>query len=178
MDLKCDIKEITYTNTNLVFIFLLFWGIFDTLYWLFWFFLCYWICLKISFRYLVINAFYFYISENLAFKKPTHQQYPYEGYPSNNMNSAGAVDGLMLNVSDPGDNCIMSGERKHNATWWVDLQVISSVHHITVHYEKGKAEWGTYKPYLSMPIYKFDFFFLCKSWTWRTSLEPHYRFVF
>lgn len=80
--------------------------------------------------------------ENLALFKPAHQDYPYKGSHVEKVNANDAVDGIKLNLSDPEDHCVLSDERKQNATWWVNLTSISSIHHITTYYMTGTKKWG------------------------------------
>nr|XP_022306765.1 platelet endothelial aggregation receptor 1-like isoform X2 [Crassostrea virginica] len=75
--------------------------------------------------------------ENLALNKPAFQKNPYSGRKASD-----AVDGFQLNLSDYGDHCIISGERKETATWWVNLTSILSIHHIMIYYMTGRTEWG------------------------------------
>nr|XP_022308884.1 cell death abnormality protein 1-like isoform X1 [Crassostrea virginica] len=81
-------------------------------------------------------------SYNLAFNKPTYQQYPYTGFSPNLTEAANAVDGLRSNLSVWSGQCAISDEQKHNATWWVNLTSILSIRHITIYYRTGDRPWG------------------------------------
>ena len=83
------------------------------------------------------------ISENLALYKPAYQQNPYQGLHFDSMKASKAVDGLKLNMSDYGDHCILSDERKRTATWWVNLTSILGIHHVTIYYRTEVYGWGT-----------------------------------
>ena len=86
---------------------------------------------------------YIFISiDNLAFNKPTYQQYPYTGFSQNLTEAANAVDGLRSNLSVWSGQCAISSEQKHNATWWVNLTSILSIRHITIYYRTGNKPWG------------------------------------
>ena len=76
--------------------------------------------------------------ENLALKKPTNQQYTYYG---SELEASNAVDGLKSNLSYSGGQCMFSGGGQ-NATLWVNLTSILSIHHITIYHMTLNAPWG------------------------------------
>lgn len=80
--------------------------------------------------------------ENIALHKPAYQQHPTNGSYSIIGNAAKAVDGLKSDKRASGGQCVVSENRKHSATWWVDLTRISCISHITVYYMTGNQEWG------------------------------------
>nr|XP_022307322.1 uncharacterized protein LOC111113376 [Crassostrea virginica] len=81
--------------------------------------------------------------ENIALHKPAYQEYPYlAGLPKALTQASNAVDGLKSNLSVFGGQCAVSGNEKLNATWWVNLTNILSIHHITIYYRTGNAMWG------------------------------------
>ncbi|XP_078327391.1 uncharacterized protein LOC111112176 [Crassostrea virginica] len=83
--------------------------------------------------------------ENIALNKSSYQQYPYPdipGLPSFLTEAHNAVDGLKTNLSVFGGQCVISGNEKRTATWWVNLTSILSIHHITIYYRTENVPWG------------------------------------
>nr|XP_022304881.1 platelet endothelial aggregation receptor 1-like [Crassostrea virginica] len=83
--------------------------------------------------------------ENLALKQ-TYQQHPYPApigpIHTELIQASNAVDGLKSNLSIWGGQCVFSDNEQQTATWWVNLNNIVSIHHITVYYRTGNAIWG------------------------------------
>nr|XP_022304853.1 multiple epidermal growth factor-like domains protein 10 isoform X7 [Crassostrea virginica] len=84
--------------------------------------------------------------ENKALHKQTYQQHPFPT-PSGNIyaelvQASNAVDGLKSNLSVWGGQCVISDNDQHTATWWVNLNSVVSIHHITIYYRTGNANWG------------------------------------
>nr|XP_022308875.1 protein draper-like isoform X1 [Crassostrea virginica] len=88
-------------------------------------------------------------SYNIAFKKPTYQQYPYTGLPENIVRADNAVDGLKSNLSAFGEQCVISEDGAYDATFWVNLTSILSIHHITIYYRTDNKHWGQSNHYAS-----------------------------
>ena len=91
----------------------------------------------------------FFITENIALHKQTYQQHPFPT-PVGNIYAAlvdasNAVDGLKSNLSIWGGQCVVSDNQQQTATWWVKLNSVVSIHHITVYYRTGNANWGMFK---------------------------------
>ena len=83
--------------------------------------------------------------ENIALNKSSYQQYPYPenpALPSFLTEAHNAVDGLKSNLSIFGGQCVISGNNQQNATWWVNLTSILSIHHITIYYRTENRQWG------------------------------------
>nr|XP_022308848.1 platelet endothelial aggregation receptor 1-like isoform X2 [Crassostrea virginica] len=84
--------------------------------------------------------------ENIALNKPAFQHYPYpyaDKMGGEHLIQAGnAVDGLRSNLSVWAGQCVISDIGKQNATLWVNLGSIFSIHHITIYYRTGNAPWG------------------------------------
>ena len=83
-----------------------------------------------------------HIKENLAFHKPAYQHHPYQGDFLDSANARNAVDGKTLNLNVSEEDCVLSDERQENATLWVNLTRICSIHHITIYYMTGTKKWG------------------------------------
>nr|XP_022307676.1 multiple epidermal growth factor-like domains protein 10 [Crassostrea virginica] len=94
------------------------------------------VCLYLGFISLVIGY------ENIALNKPAHQMYRYTRLSVALTEASNAVDGLKSNLSVWGEQCVISGEAKQTATWWVNLTNILSIHHVTIYYRTGNAPWG------------------------------------
>ena len=78
--------------------------------------------------------------------KPAYQQYPYADDIGGEhlVQAVNAVDGLRSNLSVWAGQCVISDNEKQNATWWVNLGSILSIHHITIYYRTGNVPWGMY----------------------------------
>ena len=81
------------------------------------------------------------IKENLAFKKPTYQQYLVGGSVTSLYDASNAVDGLKSNLSISGGQCAFSGGSQ-TVTCWVNLTSILSIHYVTIYYMTANAPWG------------------------------------
>ena len=96
-----------------------------------------------SFDTMVIMFLLIYtLTENIALHKPAHQMYRYTGLSVALTEASNAVDGLKSNLSVWGEQCVISGEYKQTATWWVNLTNILSIHHVSIYYRTGNAPWG------------------------------------
>ena len=84
----------------------------------------------------------FILIVNLAFNKPTYQEYRYMGVSENMTQSSNAVDGLKSNLSVWGEQCVISDVHKRTATWWVNLTKIHSIHQIIIYYRTENGDWG------------------------------------
>lgn len=87
----------------------------------------------------------FILTENIALRKPTYQLNPYTGteISPSLIDSSRAVDGLKSNLTFWGGQCAISADNKTTATWWVNLNSILSIHHVTVQYRTESNRWGT-----------------------------------
>ncbi|XP_062620192.1 receptor-type tyrosine-protein phosphatase T-like [Saccostrea cucullata] len=56
--------------------------------------------------------------------------------------SSKAVDGLKTNLSAFGGQCVISANYEKNATWWVNLKSIHSIHTIRIYYRTENKQWG------------------------------------
>ena len=92
---------------------------------------------------LSFKTFLFFL-DNLAFSKPTYQQYRYKGLPENITGASNAVDGLRSNLSVFAGQCVISEEGLFNATWWVNLTSILSIQHIKIYYRTGNIKWSRF----------------------------------
>ena len=81
------------------------------------------------------------IKENLAFKKPTYQQYLVGGSVTSLYDASNAVDGLKSNLSISGGQCAFSGGSQ-TVTCWVNLTSILSIHYVTIYYMTNNSPWG------------------------------------
>ncbi|XP_078327342.1 receptor-type tyrosine-protein phosphatase alpha-like isoform X1 [Crassostrea virginica] len=83
--------------------------------------------------------------DNIALHKPAYQEHPY-GVTSTIVKeliqASNAVDGQKSNRSIWGGQCVISDNLQSNATWWVNLTSILSIHHITIYYRTGNVAWG------------------------------------
>ncbi|XP_062571489.1 multiple epidermal growth factor-like domains protein 10 isoform X3 [Saccostrea cucullata] len=88
--------------------------------------------------------------DNVALRKLTGQQCPYTDRPLNAIAMAEkAVDGLYSNRSVFGGQCTISANSEIKATLWVDLGVVSSIHHITIYYRTENNPWDETNNYTS-----------------------------
>lgn len=83
------------------------------------------------------------LTENIALRKPTYQQYQRTGISPELTDAKNAVDGLKTDLGLWGGQCVYSESNKHTATWWVNLTGIMSINHIMVYYMTGNVQWGT-----------------------------------
>ena len=93
--------------------------------------------------YIFFNLFV-HVSDNIALYRPAYQQYQYPGVPGNLTEASNGVDGLKSNLDFPGGQCFISENNRQNATWWVNLTRILSIHHITIYFRTGNTEWGMF----------------------------------
>ncbi|XP_078330543.1 uncharacterized protein LOC111113024 [Crassostrea virginica] len=84
-----------------------------------------------------------FFSDNIALRKPTYQENPYQGLSEALTQASNAVDGLKTNLSFWGGQCVISDVDKKTATWWVNLTSILSIHHIRIYYRTGNVPWGS-----------------------------------
>eukprot|EP00105_Crassostrea_gigas_P046560 XP_019930708.1 PREDICTED: uncharacterized protein LOC105347850 [Crassostrea gigas] len=70
--------------------------------------------------------------ENLAFRRPTWQQYPWP-YPEIDFGSDNAVDGMYTDRGG-GGQCTINDNNQTTAMWRVDLGSIVSISHIDIYY--------------------------------------------
>nr|XP_034318692.1 uncharacterized protein LOC117686921 isoform X1 [Crassostrea gigas] len=75
---------------------------------------------------------------NVAFNKPAYQQHQQK---SDTYDASTAVDGRKSDLSGWGGQCAAS-YGKNNATWWVNLTTIHSIHHITIYFRTDNVPWG------------------------------------
>ncbi|XP_065938052.1 multiple epidermal growth factor-like domains protein 10 [Magallana gigas] len=68
---------------------------------------------------------------NVALNKPAYHLYPAPGV--DRFDASNAVDGRKSDLSGPGGQCAVSYTAK-NATWWVNLTSIYSIHHINIYF--------------------------------------------
>mgnify|MGYP003684620033 CR=1 FL=1 len=93
-----------------------------------------------------VSCSYFLPIDNIALNKPASQQYPYSGNVGDEhlIQAGNAVDGLKLNLSVWAGQCAISDENKRTATLRVNLESISSIHHIAIYYRTENIDWGMY----------------------------------
>ncbi|XP_061194979.1 multiple epidermal growth factor-like domains protein 10 [Saccostrea echinata] len=91
---------------------------------------------------LVIGCTHGYI--NIALKQPTNQSHVYASnrYRTSTFHSNNAVDGRKTDLSAFGGQCAVSADGHRNATWWVDLTSIHSIHDIRIYYRTDKVKWN------------------------------------
>ncbi|XP_078327376.1 uncharacterized protein LOC111113020 isoform X6 [Crassostrea virginica] len=82
-----------------------------------------------------------YAYENLALRKPAHQDHPY-WHMSWLTGASHGVDGQKSNLSFFSGQCVCSANEVQTATWWVNLTSILSIHHITIYYRTENVAWG------------------------------------
>ncbi|XP_078329800.1 uncharacterized protein LOC144624230 [Crassostrea virginica] len=88
-------------------------------------------------------------SHNLAYNKPTYQQFQYKGMSHNLTDASNAVDGLKSNLDVWGGQCVASENNRQTATWWVNLTRIYAIHHIKIYYRTGNIDWGIFNGFTS-----------------------------
>lgn len=76
---------------------------------------------------------------NVALNKSTWQKYVYVG---RSWGAERAVDGQKTNLSELGNQCTVSGNRKTTAEWKVDLGKVYQIHHIFIQYRTDNLEWS------------------------------------
>ncbi|XP_062605893.1 multiple epidermal growth factor-like domains protein 10 isoform X2 [Saccostrea cucullata] len=86
--------------------------------------------------------------DNIAFNKTAWQQYPYPFFIFQ-WGADKAVDGQFTNRAGSGGQCTISDNEKYNASWWVDLGGVLSIHHINIFYRTDNFEWGPRNGYTS-----------------------------
>lgn len=97
-------------------------------------------------NFIYVHLFHSVYTVNIALNKPAYQQYQYLDNRWNNVfNARNAVDGQKSNLTWQAGQCVISANNKRTAIWWVNLTSILSIHHITIYYRTGDAEWSTYK---------------------------------
>nr|XP_022305250.1 proprotein convertase subtilisin/kexin type 5-like isoform X2 [Crassostrea virginica] len=92
-----------------------------------------------------LGTFLFSISfayDNIALRNPAYQENRYTGLSEALSQASNAVDGLKTDLSVWGGQCVISGNNKKTATWWVNLTSILSIHHMRIYYRTGNAPWG------------------------------------
>ncbi|XP_062597468.1 receptor-type tyrosine-protein phosphatase epsilon-like isoform X6 [Saccostrea cucullata] len=87
--------------------------------------------------------------ENIALNKPTHQSHIYysKDYPASTFESSNAVDGQKTNLSAFGGQCVISADGYKDATWWVNLTSIHSIHGIRIYYRTDNSPWNATNGY-------------------------------
>ena len=83
-----------------------------------------------------------YLLDNLALNKPSYQLSRFKGLSEDLTEAGNAVDGLKSNLSVWGGQCVISENEMKTAVWYVDLQDILSIHHITMYYRTENVPWG------------------------------------
>ena len=94
-----------------------------------------------------------YLLDNLALNKPSYQLSRYKGLSEDLTKASNAVDGLKSNLSVWGGECVISNINMKTAVWYVDLQDILSIHHITIYYRTGNEPWGKSKSFKYATVY-------------------------
>ncbi|XP_062610404.1 multiple epidermal growth factor-like domains protein 10 [Saccostrea cucullata] len=96
---------------------------------------------------LIIGIFMFSSAyENLSLRKPTWQSSSHDASVSG---PEKAVDGSKTDLSYSGHKCSVSADKRMNATWWVNLTDIVSIHDIVIYYRTDKESWGPSNGYTS-----------------------------
>ncbi|XP_062593495.1 multiple epidermal growth factor-like domains protein 11 isoform X2 [Saccostrea cucullata] len=78
--------------------------------------------------------------ENIALNKPTWQSKQFNP-PNTFFNASNAVDGLKSDLSAWGGQCVISDSGQSNATWWVNLMSVKSIHDIRIYYRTDNVVW-------------------------------------
>lgn len=78
---------------------------------------------------------------NIALRKPTYQLHPYIVNDAT-FDASNAVDGLKSDLSAWGGQCAITADGYRTATWWVNLNSIHSIHHITIYYRTDNVDYG------------------------------------
>lgn len=76
---------------------------------------------------------------NVALKRPAWQKYIYF---DRTWGADRAVDGQKSDLSELGNQCTVSGNRKTTAEWKVDLGKVYQIHHIFIQYRTDNKEWS------------------------------------
>lgn len=76
------------------------------------------------------------LTVNAALNKPAYQQYPLRP-GDDRYDASNAVDGRKSNLSFDGGQCTVSLGTQ-DATWWVNLNSIHSINHITIYFVTDK----------------------------------------
>ncbi|XP_078328720.1 receptor-type tyrosine-protein phosphatase T-like isoform X2 [Crassostrea virginica] len=77
--------------------------------------------------------------DNIALNKPAKEEFPYV-HPK--VSASNAVDGRKTDLRGLGGQCSLSAVNITNATWWVNLTSILSIHHIKIYYRTDNVAWG------------------------------------
>lgn len=88
----------------------------------------------------------YFFTENIALRKQTYQQHPFPTISgkiyADLVQASNAVDGFKSNLSIWGGQCVISDNEQQTAIWWVNLNSVVSIHHITIYYRTGNSNWG------------------------------------
>uniref|UniRef100_K1QFL7 Uncharacterized protein n=1 Tax=Magallana gigas TaxID=29159 RepID=K1QFL7_MAGGI len=79
-----------------------------------------------------------FLSVNVALNKPAYQQYPFS-QSDDLFDASNAVDGRKSDLSHSGGQCAVS-DWGQTAIWWMDMNSIHSIHHITIYF--GTSNYG------------------------------------
>lgn len=94
-------------------------------------------------KYISRNEIIIYIvpfAENIALNRQTYQLNPYRD--EDTFDASNAVDGLKSDLGGLNGQCVLSANTQRNATWWVNLTSVMSIHHITIYYRTDNVNWG------------------------------------
>ena len=86
--------------------------------------------------------FIFIFVDNIALNKPAKEEFPYV-HPK--VSASNAVDGRKTDLRGLGGQCSLSAVNITNATWWVNLTSILSIHHIKIYYRTDNVAWGMFQ---------------------------------
>lgn len=78
---------------------------------------------------------------NIALKKPAYQLHPYIVNDAT-FDASNAVDGLKSDLSAWGGQCVITADGYRTSIWWVNLNSIHSIHHITIYYRTDNVDYG------------------------------------